>query len=117
MGETAEDDAGGRDAFVYFGFDEAVEVVSGFEDAGLVLGLGEVVEGDLVTLGDRLEGSVEDGCYFHWSEGSRSHNVVPAWHLHTEVLWRVLASMHRDSSLVSNINRKVSHTAFIKQHF
>ena len=47
MGETAEDDAGGGDAFVDFGFDEVVEVVAGFEDAGLVLGLGEVVEGGL----------------------------------------------------------------------
>lgn len=56
LGETAEDDARGRDAFVYFGFDEAVEVVSGLEDAWLVLGLGEIVEGDLVTLGDGLEG-------------------------------------------------------------
>lgn len=43
-----DDNARGRDAFVDFGFYEAVEVVAGSVDAGLILGLGEVVEGYLV---------------------------------------------------------------------
>ncbi len=78
MGETAKYDAGGGDAFVYFGFYELVEVVAGFEDAGLVLGLGEVVEGDLGRsnwLGSlmvvlKLMRGTKDGLH--------SHNVVPA---------------------------------------
>lgn len=46
-----------------------------------------------------------------------SHNIVPAWHLHTEVLYRVLASMHEGSSLASKINRNMGHTENAKQVF
>ena len=51
LGESAEDDAGGGYAFIYFFFYEDVEVVAGFENAGLVVGLSEVVEGCLVDEG------------------------------------------------------------------
>ncbi len=51
LGEPAEDDAGGGYALIYLFFYEGVEVVAGFEDAGLVVGLGEVVEGCLVDKG------------------------------------------------------------------
>ena len=39
-----ENDARRGDTFVNFGFDEAMEVISGAKDAGLILGLGKVVE-------------------------------------------------------------------------
>ena len=51
LGEAAKDDAGGGYAFVYFFFYEGVEVVAGFENAGLVVGLCEVGEGCLVDRG------------------------------------------------------------------
>ena len=51
LGEAAEDDAGGGNSFVYFFFYEGVEIVAGFEDAGLIVGLGEFVEGCLVDGG------------------------------------------------------------------
>ena len=51
LGETPEDDAGGGYALVYLFFYEGVEVVAGFEDAGLVMGLSEGVEGCLLEKG------------------------------------------------------------------
>lgn len=51
LGEAAEDDAGGGYALVYFFLYEGVEVVAGFENAGLVVGLGEGIEGCLVENG------------------------------------------------------------------
>ena len=51
LGEAAEDDAGGGYTLVYFLFYEGVEVVAGFENAGLVVGLGEVGECGLVDRG------------------------------------------------------------------
>ena len=82
MGEAAEDDAGGGYASIYFFFYKGVEVLAGFEDAGLVVGLGEVIEGclwieGLVLLWEVLGGT--DGF-------ARSYNVIPAWHLHAEIL-------------------------------
>ena len=82
LGEAAEDDAGGGYAFVYLFFYEGVEVVAGFENTGLVVGLGEAIEGCLVNKGvsewwEVVDGT--DGC-------ARSYNVIPAWHLHAEIL-------------------------------
>ena len=34
----------GRDALVHLGFDETVEIITGFEDARLIMGLGEIAE-------------------------------------------------------------------------
>ena len=82
LGEAAEDDAGGGYALIYFFFYEGVEIVAGFEDAGLVVGLGEVVEGFLVDKGVSDLWEVVGG-----TDGfARSYNVIPAWHLHAEIL-------------------------------
>ena len=82
LGEAAEDDAGGGYAFVYLFLYEGVEIVAGFEDTGLVVGLGEAIEGCLVNkevseLWEVVGGT--DGCAW-------SYNVIPAWHLHAEIL-------------------------------
>ncbi len=82
LGEPAKNDAGGGYALVYLFFYEGVEVVAGFEDAGLVVGLGEVVEGCLVDKGVSELWEVVGG-----TDGfARSYNVIPAWHLHAEIL-------------------------------
>lgn len=47
LGETAENDARGGDAFFEFFADERVEEVAGAEDARFVVGLGQIVEGCL----------------------------------------------------------------------
>ena len=49
--EPAQDNAGGGYALIYLFFYEGIEVVAGFEDSGLIVGLGEVVEGCLVDKG------------------------------------------------------------------
>ena len=82
LGKPAEDDAGRGYALVYLFFYEGVEVVAGSEDAGLIVGLGEFVEGCLVDKGVSDLWEVVGG-----TDGfARSYNVIPAWHLHAEIL-------------------------------
>jgi hypothetical protein len=54
LGETTEYDTVGGYAGFDFGFDEAVEVIAGFEDAGFILACLKVAK---VGLGGRLVGS------------------------------------------------------------
>ena len=82
LGEPAEDNAGGGYALIYLFFYKGVEIVAGFQNTGLVVGLGETIEGGLVDRGvselwEAVGGT--DGC-------ARSYNVIPAWHLHAEIL-------------------------------
>ena len=82
LGEPAEDDAGGGYALIYLFFYEGVEIIARFENTGLVVSLGQAIEGCLVNKGvsglwEMVGGT--DGC-------ARSYNVIPAWHLHAEIL-------------------------------
>ena len=82
LGKPAQDDAGGGYTLIHLFFYEGVEVVAGSEDAGLIVGLGEVVEGCLVEKGVSGLWEVVGG-----TDGfARSYNVIPAWHLHAEIL-------------------------------
>lgn len=99
-----KDDAMRGDAFFGFGFDEGVEVVAGFQNAGFVVGLSELAESGLRTsqyhvIQRRIKQGLNDSI-------SGSYYIVPPWHCHPEVLFAGLVSIEFDNS---DANPQTSH--------